>query len=108
MDIVGKFRKPRRVVVATALAVGAVAVPVIAAPPASAGYSGCWAGKDAGTDHWAWGSCSGVTGNTHWRLHVSCTWGDTRYSTWFYGSGRTDVECPGVETVRDQYVEIAN
>jgi hypothetical protein len=47
-----------------------------------------------------------VTGSSHWRLHVSCTWGDTRYSSWFYGNGRTDVQCPVPESVRDTQIDI--
>ena len=76
-----------------------------AAPATPAGLQ-CWSGIDAGTNDWAWGSCTGVSGRTHWRLHVSCTWGDTRYSSWFYGSGRTDVHCPWPERIRSTQIDI--
>jgi hypothetical protein len=79
---------------------------VFGSSSANAGVGGCWSGIDAGTTDWAWGSCVGVTGSTHWRLHVSCTWGDTRYSSWFYGSGRTDVHCPFPERVRSTQIDI--
>ena len=92
-----------------ALVAGGVGMGAALPSPASAGVSGgCWSGIDSGTINWAWGSCSGVTGNTHWRLHVSCTWGDTRYSSWFYGSGRTDVQCPWPERVRATGIDILN
>ena len=103
-----KFWLSVRGAVVVAFAVAAVfgASLVSGGSTASAGVSGCWSGIDAGTTNWAWGSCSGVTGRTHWRLHVSCTWGDTRYSSWFYGSGRTDVSCPWPERVRATQVDI--
>jgi hypothetical protein len=37
---------------------------------------------------------------------VSCTWGSTIYSSWFYGSGRTDVECPWPGNVRTTQIDI--
>jgi hypothetical protein len=95
----------RKAAAALAVAAGLAVVPLVA-DPASAGVGGCWSGIDSGTVDWAWGSCTGVTGNTHWRLHVSCTWGDTRYSSWFYGDGRTDVQCPWPETVRATQIDI--
>ncbi|GAA1569938.1 hypothetical protein GCM10009827_109670 [Dactylosporangium maewongense] len=87
--------------VAALAGVGAVAV----AEPASAAVGSCWSGIDSGTNNWAWGSCSGVTGSSHWRLHVSCTWGNTVYSSWFYGNGRTDVQCPWPGTVRATQID---
>ncbi len=96
---------------AAALATVAVAAcggvtTLVSAAPASASVGACYHGIDSGTNDWAWGSCSGVSGSSHWRLHVSCTWGDTRYSSWFYGNGRTDVQCPWPETVRDTQIDI--
>jgi hypothetical protein len=85
------------------LTVGATS---LAPTSASAAVSGCWSGLDSGTNNWSWGSCSGVTGSTHWRLHVSCTWGNTVYSSWFYGSGRTDVRCPIGTTYRSSQIDL--
>ncbi|QMU69977.1 hypothetical protein [Streptacidiphilus sp. P02-A3a] len=87
-------------------AAAAAALPLTITQPASAAVGACYSGVDSGTTDWAWGSCTGVTGSSHWRLHVSCTWGDTQYSSWFYGSGRTDLECPWPETVRATQVDI--
>lgn len=101
-----RIRGLAKVTMATAIVLGSVGAAAVATQPAQAAVSGCWSGIDSGTTDWAWGSCSGVTGNTHWRLHVSCTWGDTRYSSWFYGSGRTDVQCPWPETVRATQIDI--
>ena len=75
--------------------------------PAYAAVGACYHGIDSGTTNWAWGSCSGVTGSSHWRLHVSCTWGSTQYSSWFYGNGRVDVQCPWPGSVRATQIDIS-
>ncbi len=74
--------------------------------PASAAVGNCYHGIDSGTTNWAWGSCNGVTGNSHWRLHVSCTWGSTQYSSWIYGNARVDVQCPWPGSVRATQIDI--
>jgi hypothetical protein len=75
------------------------------AAPASAGYSSCWRVAVAGAKT-ASGACYDVTSPTKWRLRVSCTWGQSRTSGWFGGSGRVDVTCPSGTVVRDGWIEI--
>lgn len=102
----GLLRRGQALALASAVCLSAAAAVGITAAPAEAGIANCYKGVDAGSNnHWAWGSCTGVTGNSHWRLHVSCTWGDTRYSSWIYGDARTDVQCPGVEEIREILID---
>lgn len=102
------FSKPRlaTIVASAALALGSGGAAALVAQPAQASVGACYHGTDSGTTNWAWGSCTGVTGSSHWRLHVSCTWGNTVYSSWFYGNGRTDVECPWPGSVRTTQIDI--
>ncbi len=100
----GKARRRGRLALAgTALAVGAAVL--APAAPASASVGPCYSGIDSGTTNWAWGSCTGTTGNTEWRLHVSCTWGYTVYSNWIHGNSRVDVQCPSPGNVRATIIE---
>lgn len=87
-------------------AAAALAMPLAVSQPASASVGACYSGIDSGTTNWAWGSCTGVSGSSHWRLHVSCTLGSTQYSSWFYGNGRTDVQCPWPSNVRSTQIDI--
>ena len=89
-----------------ALAAGSALTLAGGTTPASAAVGNCDHGIDSGTTNWAWGSCNGVTGNSHWRLHVSCTWGSTQYSSWIYGNARVDVECPWPGSVRATQIDI--
>jgi hypothetical protein len=98
----------KRRLVATAVALAAAAAPLALAQPASASVGACYSGIDSGTTNWAWGSCTGVTAPTKWRLHVSCTWGDTIYSSWFTGNGRTDISCAWPESVRATQIDVIN
>ncbi|OXM68500.1 hypothetical protein [Amycolatopsis vastitatis] len=102
----GRARLTRRMAAGAAAIAAAGAVSLAGAGTASASAGPCYSGIDSGTTNWAWGSCTGVSGSSHWRLHVSCTWGDTRYSSWFYGNGRTDVQCPVPESVRATQIDI--
>ncbi|WP_328617205.1 hypothetical protein OHS18_13265 [Amycolatopsis sp. NBC_00355] len=102
----GHGRVVRRLATGAAVLAAATTMSVVGANAASASAGPCYSGRDDGTTNWAWGSCTGVSGSSHWRLHVSCTWGDTRYSSWFYGNGRTDVQCPVPESVRDTQIDI--
>lgn len=104
--LAGKSRLARRLAAGAAALVLAPTVSLVGANVASASAGPCYSGRDAGTTNWAWGSCTGVSGSSHWRLHVSCTWGDTRYSSWFYGNGRTDIQCPVPESVRATQIDI--
>jgi len=95
-----------RIAGAVAIVLGSAETAELAARPAQAAVGGCWHGTGAGTTNWGWGSCSGVTGSTHWRLQVSCTWGNAVYSSWFYGPGRTGVECPWPGAVRSTQIDV--
>ncbi|QKW12243.1 hypothetical protein [Verrucosispora sp. NA02020] len=96
-----------RVFAAIAAALGAAIIaPITTGTPAHAGYTWCGSGVNSwGDGRVAWGSCEGVTSPTRWRLVVTCTWGQSRTSSWFYGSGRTDVSCPAWTVVTGHWTE---
>ncbi len=104
--IKNKLHRVRALAVA-AVALGTAAVaPIVSAAPAHAGYTWCGSGINSwGDGKVAWGACENVTSPTRWRLRVSCTWGQSGASSWFYGSGRTDVSCPAWTVVTGHWTE---
>jgi uncharacterized membrane protein len=102
------MKRIHRWAMATVMLVAVVAVPSLAtAAPAQAAtvkpasFNGqCWSGIDSwGSNHWAWGAC---TGTGTFRLHADCTFFQSVTSqpvTVNGGNARIDVQCPLNTTV---------
>jgi hypothetical protein len=66
-----KHQAGRKVALGLVTLAAGTALPVAGGgAPAYAAVGACYHGIDSGTTNWAWGSCSGVTGSSHWRLHL--------------------------------------